>query len=161
MDEPIFFNIPYTCRKSADNVKSLIENPVLINEGNYLKACKKWFEDYYPGYTAFMTTSCTRAMELISLSLNLSENDEIILSPFTYVGVGNAFANYGVKLVYVDIDADTMNINADLIEAAITKNTKAIIAMHYASIPCDMEKIKHICKKYNLVLIEAQPHLLV
>lgn len=148
------FNIPYTTTESFDNVKALIENPEFVNDGNYVKKCKKWFEDYYPDYYAFMTTSCTRALELISLSLNFSKEDEVILSPFNYVGVGNAFANYGVKLVYVDIEPNTMNINANLIEASITKNTKAIIAMHYASIGCDMDKIRKICDKYNLILIE-------
>lgn len=152
--DPIHFNIPFTCNQSFENIKYLIENPVLVNEGIYLKKCKDWFEECYPDHTAFMTTSCTRAMELISLSLNLSSDDEVILSPFTYVGVGNAFSNYGAKLVYVDIDPSTMNIDTKLIEAAITKKTKAIIAMHYASIPCDMEDIQSICDKYNLVLIE-------
>ena len=151
---PVHFNIPYTCSESFDNIKYLIENPILVNEGLYLKKCKAWFEEQYPEHTAFMTTSCTRAMELISLSLNFSPDDEIILSPFTYVGVGNAFSNYGAKLVYVDIDVDTMNINASLIESAITQKTKAIVAMHYASIPCEMEKINDICKRYNLILIE-------
>ncbi len=150
----IYFNIPYTCQESADNIKKLIQHQSSINNSYFVNKCKEWFELQYPDYVAFMTTSCTRAMELISLSLNLSSSDEIILSPFTYVGVGNAFANYGAKLVYVDIDATTMNINADLIEASITNKTKAIIAMHYSSIPCDLQKIKSICDKYNLILIE-------
>ena len=150
----ISFNIPYACAESVENVKHLIDNPMSVNQVVFLKKCKKWFEDYYPGYTAFMTTSCTRALELIALSLNLSEEDEIILSPYTYVGVGNAFANYGAKLMFVDIDAQTMNVDAERIEAAITNKTKAIVAMHYASIPCNMEKIRSICDAYNLILIE-------
>ncbi len=150
----MYFNIPYTCNESHDNIKNLIEHPELVNEGVFIGKCKLWFEDNYPGYTAFITTSATRALELIAVSLNLSSEDEIILSPFTYVGVGNAFSNYGAKLVYVDIEKQTMNIDASLIEAAITKQTKAVIAMHYAAIPCELEKIKSICKKYNLILIE-------
>jgi dTDP-4-amino-4,6-dideoxygalactose transaminase len=150
----MLFNIPFTCSDSFDNVKNLIENPILINEGIYQKKCVDWFEQCYPEHSAFMTTSCTRAMELISLSLDLSFGDEIILSPYTYVGVGNAFSNYGAKLVFVDIDASTMNINVSLIEKAITKNTKAIVAMHYASIPCELDKIRAICDKYNVILIE-------
>jgi dTDP-4-amino-4,6-dideoxygalactose transaminase len=150
----IAFNIPYTCQESINNVRYLIDNPTKINEGYFQKKCKQWFEELYPEHDAFITTSCTRALELIALSLKLSENDEIILSPYTYVGVGNAFANYGAKLVFVDIDSNTMNINADLIESAITNKTKAIIAMHYAGIPCELYKIKVICNKHNLLLIE-------
>jgi dTDP-4-amino-4,6-dideoxygalactose transaminase len=152
--DSIEFNIPYTTEESINNIKRLIEDPCLVNQTNYLRKCKEWFEANWPGYCAFMTTSCTRALELIALSMNLKEGDEIILSPYNYVGVGNAFANYGAKLVFVDIDAQTMNINADLIEAAITDKTRAIVAMHYASIPCDMEVLTGICNKYNLTLIE-------
>ena len=154
----IQFNIPYTTHQSLVNVQELIENPVLFSEEKYKKKCKQWFEDRFPTHTAFMTTSCTRAMELIALALNLQDGDEIILSPFNYVGVVNAFANYGVKPVFVDIDAATMNIDANQIEAAITKKTKAIIAMHYASIPCDLKTIRGICDKHQLILIEDGAH---
>jgi dTDP-4-amino-4,6-dideoxygalactose transaminase len=150
----MFFNIPYTCSESYENVKSLIQFPESVNDAQFLQKCILWFKETYPGYTPFMTTSCTRAMELISLSLDFKKGDEIILSPYNYVGVGNAFSNYGATLVYVDIDKDTMNIDPSLIESAITDKTKAIVAMHYAAVPCDMDRIKSLCERYNLILIE-------
>lgn len=150
----IEFNIPYTCSESADNVRYLIENPSAVNKGIFTNKCKEWLENEYDGYTAYLTSSCTRALEMAALSMDFEPGDEIILSPFTYVGVGNAFTIFGAKLVYVDIHPENMNINADLIEAAITPRTKAVVAMHYASVGCEMHKIVDVCKRHNLVLIE-------
>ncbi len=152
--DKIAFNIPYTCSESADNVRFLVEHPEEVNRGQFVQKCQQWLEAQYPGYTAYLTSSCTRALELTALSMNLKPEDEIILSPFTYVGVGNAFANYGAKLVYVDLHPHNMNINADLVEAKITPKTKAVIAMHYASVGCEVEQIAAICKKHKIVLIE-------
>ena len=152
--EKVSFSIPFTCEESADNVRKLIEDPQKVNSGFYTQKCVELLEAKYQGYKAYLTTSCTRSLELIALGLNLQPQDEVILSPFTYVGVGNAFANYGANLVFVDIRPETMNINADLIEAAITPKTKAIIAMHYASIGCEMEKIVDLCNHHNIALIE-------
>jgi dTDP-4-amino-4,6-dideoxygalactose transaminase len=132
----------------------LIEHPESVNANTFLIKCKAWFEEQYPGYTAYMTTSCTRAIEMISLSMNIQEGDEIILSPYTFVGVANALSNYGAKLVFADIDPKTMNIDTDLIEVLITDKTRAVIAMHYASIPCEMENIRQLCDKHGLLLIE-------
>ncbi len=150
----IAFNIPFTCAESAENVSYLVQHPEEVNKGQFIQKCKTWLEEEYPGYNAYLTSSCTRALEMAALSINIVAGDEVILSPFTYVGVGNAFAIFGAKLVYVDLHPENMNINAELIEAAITPKTRAVIAMHYASMGCDMDKITAICKKHNLVLIE-------
>lgn len=150
----MLFNIPYTCRESQETIQQLITNPSTVNENRYLKQCKAWFEQEYPGYTAYLTTSCTRALELVVLSLDLRPGDEVILSPYTYVGVANAFANYGVRLVFVDIDPYSMNIDAEKIEAALTDRTRAVIAMHYAAVPCDLDRIVQLCEQKQLLLIE-------
>jgi dTDP-4-amino-4,6-dideoxygalactose transaminase len=152
--DKIEFNIPYTCNESADNVRYLVEHPEEVNKGSYVQKCQLWLEEQYPGYTAYLTSSCTRALEMAALSMNLQPDDEIILSPFTYVGVGNAFANYGAKLVFVDVHPENMNINADLIESKITSKTRAVIAMHYASVGCEVAQIAEICKKHQIILIE-------
>lgn len=150
----INFNIPYTCSDSFKNIQHLIKNPTIVNNNTYTHKCKAWFDEHYSEYDAFLTSSATRALELVAMYLNLKPNDEIILSPFNFVGVANAFVNFGAKLVFVDINPQTMNLDENLIEKSITDKTRAIVAMHYAGFTNNIYKIKDICKKYNLILIE-------
>lgn len=152
--QTIPFSVPYTCRESAENVRYLVDHPTEVGKGVFTRKCIGWMEEKYRGYRAYLTTSCTRSLELIALGLDLQIGDEIILSPYTYVGVANAFANYGARLVFVDILPGTMNIDASLIEAAITPKTRAVIAMHYSGVGCEMEAITALCSKHDLVLIE-------
>lgn len=101
-----------------------------------------------------MTTSCTRALDLAGLTIDIQPGDEIITSSYNYVGAATAFANYGARMVFVDIEPGTMNINVALIEEAISEKTKAIMAMHYAAYPCDIAAIREICDRRGIVLIE-------
>ena len=148
------FHRPVTHPQSARNVQRLVDDPDAILRKEFTKACEAWFEERYPGYRAFMTTSCTRALELAALSIDIRPGDEIILSPYNYVGVANAFANYGAKLVFVDVDPATMNIDASAIEAAITDRTRAVLAMDYGGVGCDMTSILDICTRHDLLCIE-------
>lgn len=151
---PLSFNVPYTSTECLDHIKELVEQPDRVNSGRYYARCKAWFEERWPGYTAFLTTSCTRALELAALGMGLTEGDEVILSPFNYVGVGNAFALHGARLVYADIDPETMNIDPEQVECLITERTRAVVAMHYAGVPCDMDRLRRICDDHGLVCIE-------
>jgi dTDP-4-amino-4,6-dideoxygalactose transaminase len=135
------FNIAYTSSKSSDHVAKLVENPLLLNEKFYTKACRQYFEDLYPGYKALMTPSCTKALEIISLALDFKPGDEIIMPSFNFVGVANAFVLHGGVPVFVDIDADTMNITPEIILQAITPKTKVVLVMHYAGVACEMDAI--------------------
>src|SRR5690606_26216054 len=103
------FHVPYTLSESADNIKKLIDHPQWILSKHYSSLCIEYFQTLFPGYKALMTASCTRAMEIIALYLDLKPGDEIIIPSFTFVGVANAFTNHGAKLVFADIDPDTMN----------------------------------------------------
>lgn len=148
------FNLPYTCTESGDNVASLVRNPHLLNGYDFTRRCAAWFETAYPGYRAFLTTSCTRALELAALALDIRPGDEVIMPSYNFVGVADAFANYGARLVLVDIDPDTMNIDAGLLERAITPKTRAVVVMHYSGVACDIETIADCCTRHGIVLIE-------
>ena len=148
------FHRPVTHPESARNVQHLVGDPDALLRKEFTKSCEAWFEQRYPGYRAFMTTSCTRALELAALSIDIRPGDEIILSPYNYVGVANAFANYGAKLVFVDVDPATMNIDARAIEAAITDRTRAVLAMHYGGVGCDMRTILDVCQRHDVLCIE-------
>lgn len=150
----ININIPYTCNESANNVSELVQNPLMLLQKKYTRLCELHFETLYPGYKAIMTSSCTKAIEIIALSLNLGVDDEVIMPSYTYVGVANAFANQNSKIVFADIHPDTMNICPKSIERAITSKTKVLVSMHYAGVGCDMKSIQRICKQYNLIHVE-------
>jgi len=126
----------------------------LSGDGYFNKKCEKWFEKKLKCKKALLTPSCTAALEMCALLLDISNDDEIIMPSYTFVSTANAFVLRGAKIVYVDIQADTMNINANKIEQAITDRTKAIVVVHYAGVACEMNKILKITQKYNLVLIE-------
>jgi len=114
----------------------------------------EYFEGLYPEYKALMTSSCTKALEIVALSLRLKDGDEVIMPSFNYVGVANSFVLAGAKIVFADIDPDTMNVSPDSIRRAIGPKTKALVIMHYAGIACEVEAILQICKENNLILIE-------
>ena len=149
---------PVTDKQSALNVADVVANPQFLLTKPYTKSCEKWFKENYPGYEAFLTSSCTRALEMAALSMDINPGDEIIVSPFNYVGVANAFAMFGAKLVFVDIEPKTMNIDLKAARRAITPKTKAIIAMHYGSVACDLDGFRLLCDENNLFLVEDAAH---
>ena len=149
---------PVTDKQSALNVAHVVANPEFLLTKPYTKSCEKWFKENYPGYEAFLTSSCTRALEMAALSMDIQSGDEIIVSPFNYVGVANAFAMFGAKLVFVDIEPNTMNIDLEAARRAITPKTKAIIAMHYGSVACDLDGFRLLCDENNLFLVEDAAH---
>ena len=101
-----------------------------------------------------LTTSCSSALDMTAILANIKPGDEVIMPAFTFVSTANAFVLRGAKIVFVDIRPDTMNIDENLIEAAITNKTKAIVPVHYAGVSCEMDKIMDIAKKHNLLVIE-------
>ena len=105
-----------------------------------------------------LTTSCTHALEMAALLLRLQPGDEVIVPAFTFVSTASAFMLYGAKPVFVDVRRDTLNIDPDQVESAITSKTKAICIVHYGGVACDMERLVSISEKYGLVLIEDNAH---
>ena len=151
----INFNKPLFMGKETEYIKEAIEeNQKLCGDGIFTKKCNAWFEEKFNTPKALLTTSCTHALEMAAILIDIKPGDEVIAPSFTFVSTVNAFVLRGAKIVFVDIRPDTLNINENLIEAAITDKTKAIVPVHYAGVACEMDKIMEIAKKYNLYVIE-------
>lgn len=126
----------------------------LSGDGMFTKRCHEWIESNMHCKKALLTHSCTAALEMSALLLNLKEGDEIIMPSYTFVSTANAFVLRGAVPVFVDIRPDTLNLDESLIEEAITPRTKAIVPVHYAGVSCEMDTITEIAKRHNLVVIE-------
>ena len=148
------FNIPPFIGKENKYISEAISNHKICGDGNFTKKCHLWFENETKTKKAFLTTSCTHALEMAALLCNIKPGDEVIMSSYTFVSTANAFVLRGAKIVFVDIRPDTMNIDEKLIESAITNKTKVIVPVHYAGISCEMDKINSIAKKYKLLVVE-------
>lgn len=150
----IGFNIPPVIGTEEKYVKQAIEAHKICGDGEFTKKCKEWMEDKFKAEEVLLTTSCSSALEMSALLADIKPGDEVIMPAFTFVSTANAFVLRGAKIVFVDIRPDTMNIDENLIEAAITNKTKAIVPVHYAGVACEMDKILEIAKKHNLLVIE-------
>lgn len=150
----IEFNIPPVIGTEEKYVKQAIEAHKICGDGEFTKKCKEWMENRFKAEEVLLTTSCSSALEMAALLADIKPGDEVIMPAFTFVSTANAFVLRGAKIVFVDIRPDTMNIDENLIEAAITDRTKAIVPVHYAGVACEMDKILAIAKKHNLLVIE-------
>lgn len=150
----IGFNIPPVIGTEEKYVKQAIEAHKICGDGEFTKKCKEWMENKFNAEEVLLTTSCSSALEMSALLADIKPGDEVIMPAFTFVSTANAFVLRGAKVVFVDIRPDTMNIDENLIEAAITDKTKAIVPVHYAGVACEMDKILEIAKKHNLLVIE-------
>jgi len=137
-----------------DCIKEAIDSKHISGDGKYTKLCNSILEKQTGAKKALLTSSCTAALEMSALMLNLEPGDEVICPSFTFVTTASAFALRGAKIVFADIKNDTLNLDESLLEQAITSKTKAIIPVHYAGVSCEMDKILEIAKKYNLAVIE-------
>lgn len=150
----INFNIPPYVGEELENIKVAIENHKICGDGDFTKKCNEWIEQKTGVTKALLTTSCTHATEMAALLCDIQPGDEVIMPSYTFVSTADAFVLRGAKAVFVDIRPDTMNIDENLIENAITDRTKAIVPVHYAGVSCEMDKIMDIAHKYNLTVIE-------
>lgn len=144
---------PFTGAEEAFVIDSM-HQAKMSGDGPYSQLCHQWFEQTLGCKKALLTPSCTHALELAAMLINVCEGDEIIMPSFTFVSTANAFVLRGAKIVFVDIRSDTQNIDETLIEQAITEKTKAIVAVHYAGVACEMNAILSIAKKHDLFVIE-------
>ncbi len=150
----IRFNVsPYT-GKEAEHIDRVIRSGKLCGDGEYTKKCDQWIEERTGTAGAYLTTSCTQALEMAALLAQIQPGDEVILPSFTFVSTANAFVLRGAKLVFVDIRPDTNNIDEKLIEEAITDKTRAIVPVHYAGVGCEMDTIMDIAERHGLLVIE-------
>jgi dTDP-4-amino-4,6-dideoxygalactose transaminase len=148
------FNKPYTTEQDLLYIKEALNTTNLSGDGPYTKKCHIWIEKNAPTEQALLTHSCTAALEMSALLLDIEPGDEVIMPSYTFVSTANAFVLRGAIPVFVDIRPDTLNIDEKLIEEAITPRTRAIIPVHYAGVSCEMDTINIIAKKHNLAVIE-------
>lgn len=147
------FNKPHLTGKEAEYVNDAILSGKIAGDGKYTKACEAFFEKRYGFLKSFLTTSCTHAIEMASLLINIKPGDEVIIPSYTYVSSANPFILRGAKIVFADSSADSPNIDVNLVEDLITPLTKAILTVHYGGIPCRVDKLRAIADKHKLILI--------
>jgi len=148
------FNRPPHTGAEDQYVLSAIRSPKLSGDGHYTLRCHQWFREQLGSPAALLTPSCTQALEMAALLIDLQPGDEVIMPSFTFVSTANAFVLRGARVVFVDIRPDTMNIDETLIEDAITPRTKAIVVVHYAGIACEMDTILDVGRRRRLSVIE-------
>ena len=150
----IYFNNPPFVGKELEYVRQAVNNQKICGDGPFTKKCSQWIEEKTGTAKALLTTSCAHATEMAALLMDIKPGDEVIMPSYTFVSTADAFVLRGAKAVFVDIRPDTMNIDENLIENAITERTKAIVPVHYAGVSCEMDKIMEIALKYNLKIVE-------
>lgn len=148
------FNRAVYLPEALEFVKDAVSSSKIAGDGKYTKLCCEWMEDKFNASKVLLTTSCTAALEMTAILMDIEKGDEVIMPSYTFVSTANAFALRGAKIVFVDIRPDTMNLDERLLEAAITEKTKAIVVVHYAGVSCEMDTIMKIAKKYGLLVIE-------
>lgn len=150
----IAFNIPTYTNDTLDFIKDVLESAHTSGDGKYTKLCHQWFKDKLNCKEALLVHSGTAALEIAAILADLEQGDEVIMPSYTFCSTANAFVLQGAIPVFVDIRADTLNIDESKIEAAITNKTKAICCVHYAGVACEMDTIMDIAKKHDLLVIE-------
>lgn len=150
----ITFNVPPYTGNEIKYIEQAVKNQKICGDGAFTKQCNAWIEEKFHAQKALLTTSGTTALEMATLLCDLKEGDEVILPSYTFSSTATSVVLTGATLVFVDIRPDTMNIDETKIEAAITSKTKAIIAVHYAGVACEMDTIMDIARRHNLLVIE-------
>lgn len=148
------FNRPWMTGRELEYIREAHEHGHLAGDGMFSKRCHAWLEERIGCRKSLLTQSCTSALEMAAILLDLEPGDEVIMPSFTFVSTANAFVLRGAVPVFVDIRPDTLNIDETLIEAAITPKTRAICVVHYAGVGCEMDAIMAIADRHGLVVIE-------
>jgi dTDP-4-amino-4,6-dideoxygalactose transaminase len=158
MTQKIPFNEPEISSGDCEFLLKAITSRHSSGNGAFTQRVEKLIGDKLAAHRALLTTSCTHALEMSALLVNLQPGDEVIVPSYTFVSTASAFALYGARPVFVDSRSDTLNIDATKIEAAITPKTRVICVVHYGGVACEMEQILQIAAKHNLPLIEDNAH---
>lgn len=148
------FNKPFIAGHELDYILDAVKSGQLSGDGPYTKRCHAWLEQNTACKKALLTHSCTAALEMAAILCDIQPGDEVIMPSFTFVSTANAFVLRGGVPVFVDVRADTLNLDERLIEAAITPRTKVIVPVHYAGVPCEMDTIMAIAEKHQLLVVE-------
>ncbi len=148
------FNKPYLTGKETFYIEDAVKSGKISGNGKYTKLCQDYFQSRYNFKKCLLTTSCTDALEMCAILLNISPGDEVIIPSYTFVSTALAFVRQGAKIVFADSRTDHPGIDEEKIESLITNKTKVIVPVHYAGVACDMDKIMALANKYNLFVVE-------
>ncbi len=148
------FNKPYLTGKETDYITDAVASGKISGNGKYTKMCQDYFENKFGFKKTLLTTSCTDALEMAAILINLKEGDEVIMPSYTFVSTATAFVLRGAKIVFADSLPNHPNMDCSSLEALITPKTKAIVPVHYAGVACDMDAIMELAKKHNLFVVE-------
>lgn len=148
------FNKPYLTGAEQEYLSKAVALGKLSGNGHFTQLCQSFFEEQYGFGKCFLTTSCTDALEMAALLLDIQPGDEVIVPAFTFVSTANAFALRGAIIRFVDSKADFPGMDEAKVEELISEKTKAIVAVHYAGVPCNMDFLQQLADKYNIILIE-------
>ena len=148
------FNRPHLTGRELEYIRQAHANAHLSGDGPFTRRCQEWLEQAFACPKALLTHSCTAALEMSALLADIAPGDEVVMPSFTFVSTANAFVLRGGVPVFVDIRADTLNIDEAAIEAAITPRTRAIVVVHYAGVACEMDAITAVARRRHLMLIE-------
>lgn len=156
--EFIPFTRPYLTGREVEYVEKAINTRSLVGDGEFTRACESLISHLSGSVDTFLTPSCTDALDMTALMLNLQPGDEVIIPGFTFTSTATAFAAQKATVVFADIEPATLNVDPKSIESLITDKTKAIVVVNYAGVACDFDEINRIATKYDLVLIEDNAH---
>ena len=148
-----FNRAPFT-GKELEYIKAAVNSHKICGDGEFTHKCSEWMKKHFDVSNVLLTTSCTHALEMAAILSDIQPGDEVIMPSYTFVSTADAIVQRGGRIVFVDIRPETMNINEDLIEAAITDRTRVILPVHYAGVSCDMDKIMDTAKRFGLKVIE-------
>ena len=148
------FNKVYFTGQETNYINQVFEFGKISGDGVFTKKCHHFFQEKYGFKKCLLTTSCTDALEMAAILIDIKEGDEVIMPSYTFVSTANAFVLRGAKIVFCDSRKDHPGIDEDLIESLITPKTKAIVPVHYAGVACDMDKIMGLANRYNLFVVE-------
>ena len=148
------FNKPHLTGNELKYIQQAVASGHISGNGVFTKKCQTFFQERWSFKKCLLTTSCTDALEMSALLLDIKPGDEVIMPSYTFVSTALAFVRQGAKIIFIDSRADHPNMDEDLIEKLITPKTKAIVPVHYAGVACDMDKIMALAEKYNLFVVE-------
>ena len=152
------FNRPSMIGNELTYINRAVENGQISGDGPFTKKCHAFFEEQLVVPKVLLTTSCTHALEMTAILLEIQPGDDVIFPSFTFVSTVNAFVLRGARPVFADIRSDTLNIDEILLDGLITPRTKAIVVVHYAGVGCEMDAILEIAARHNLVIVEDNAH---
>jgi len=148
------FNRPFIVGKELFYISQAVIKGNLAGDGQFTRLCNEWIEKKFSAKKVLLTNSCTAALEMCAILCDIGSGDEVIMPSFTFVSTANAFALLGGRIRFIDLGSSSMNMDENLVEAAITERTRVIVAVHYAGIACEMDTIVDIAERHDLIVVE-------